>query len=63
MGFFTSKGLVPAIKNSHAEIDVRRTGKVVLSEVKTSGLPKDYLNQLPESDGKDIQAGIFTARR
>jgi hypothetical protein len=59
MGMYTPKGLVPATKNNHTETDIRKTGKVLLSEVKTSGLPKDYLNLLPESDGKDIPAGIF----
>ncbi len=63
MGFFTPKGLVAATKNSHEEIDIRKTGKVILSEVKTSGLPKDYLNQLPASDGNDIPAGIFGASK
>jgi hypothetical protein len=59
MGMYTPKGLIPATKNNHTEKDVQKTGKVLLSEVKTSGLPKDHLHLLPESDGKDIRAGIF----
>jgi hypothetical protein len=60
MGMFTSKGPVPAPTNKHTEIDVRRKGRVRLSEVKTGGLPRDYLHPLADSDGADIPAGIFT---
>jgi hypothetical protein len=63
MGFYSRMGLVPAEKNSHMEKNVRRTGKVVLSEVKTEGLPKDYLNPLAGSDGSDLKAGIFKLSR
>jgi hypothetical protein len=59
MGYYTNSGLVPAAKNSNVETGVRRSGKVLLSEVKTEGLPQDYLNLSPRSDGKDIPAGIF----
>ena len=59
MGYYGSKGLVPADKNSHFETSVKKTGKVLLSEVKTEGLPKDYLNLIEGSDGKEISAGIF----
>ena len=63
MGMYTSKGLVPATKNNHTETDIRKAGTVLLSEVKTSGLPKDHLNLLPDSDGKDIPAGVFKRAR
>jgi hypothetical protein len=59
LGFYSNKGLIPATKNEQVEKNVRKTGKLLLSEVKTEGLPKDYLNLAPESDGKEIGAGIF----
>jgi len=59
MGFYTSTGLVEANKNNHTETGIRKSGKVILSEVKSEGMPKDYLNLSPASDGKDILAGIF----
>lgn len=62
-GMYTQNGLVPAPKNNHTETAIRKSGKVLLSEVKTNGLPEDYLNLLPESDGKDIPAGIFKKAR
>lgn len=58
MGMYTSKGPIPATKNNQTETDIRKTGKVLLTEVKTSSLPKDYLNLLPGSDGKDIRRGF-----
>jgi hypothetical protein len=59
LGFYTSKGPVEATKNGHTETGIRKSGKVILSEVKTQGMPNDYLNLAPGSDGKDISAGIF----
>lgn len=46
-------------KETYTENDIRKTGKVQLVEVKTEGLPHDYLNLAPGSEGKDIGAGIF----
>lgn len=59
MGMYTSNGLVEAVKNEHIEIAVRKEGKILLSEVETKGLPNDYLNPLPQSDGRELNAGIF----
>lgn len=59
MGFFGNSGLVPAEKNNHIETGIKKSGKIMLSEVKTEGLPKDYLNLLPQSDGNELKAGIF----
>jgi len=59
MGFYTSNGPVDAVNNGHMETNIRKTGKIILSEVKTKGMPADYLNLTSESDGKDIEAGIF----
>ncbi len=59
LGFYTSKGPVEATKNTQTETGIRKTGKLILREVETSGMQKDYLNLTPESDGRDIQAGIF----
>lgn len=58
MGFWEN-GLVPSEKNNHTETNIKRSGKILLSEVKTDGLPKDYLNLLPQSDGNELNAGIF----
>lgn len=58
MGFY-GNGLVPADKNSHIEKDIQRSAKIVLSEVKTEGLPNDYLNLASTSDGQALKAGIF----
>ncbi|HMH23002.1 MAG TPA: hypothetical protein VK563_14545 [Puia sp.] len=44
------------------ENDVRKTGTVKLVEVGIDGLPHDYLNLAPGSDGADIGAGIFKVR-
>ncbi len=59
MGFYTPRGLEPAEKNSHMEKDIKRTGKLVFSEVKTQGLPKDYLHLTAQSDGAALKAGVF----
>jgi hypothetical protein len=59
MGFFGSSGLVPAAKNNHIETGIKKSGKILLREVKTEGLPKDYLNLLPQSEGNELKAGIF----
>ena len=59
MGMYTPKGPVEAASNKHKEIKIRKSGNILLSEVKTEGLPKDYLNLSPQSDGNDLNAGIF----
>ncbi|WP_460958316.1 hypothetical protein [Spirosoma litoris] len=59
MGFFGSKGAVEANSTNQIEQGVKKTGTILLSEVKTNGLPTDYLNLLPQSAGYDLKAGIF----
>lgn len=59
MGMYTRTGLVEAKKNNHTETGIRKSGKIILTEVETNGLPKDYLNLSPQLDGQDINAGIF----
>jgi hypothetical protein len=64
MGFYDSHDeLHPIVSTQLAESDIRKSGQVILVEVKTNGLPRDYLNLSPESDGRDIQAGIFKQAR
>jgi hypothetical protein len=46
-------------KETYRADGVRTSGVVLLSDVKTDGLPKDYLNLLPASAGYDLHAGIF----
>lgn len=59
MGFFGPKGAVEATENNQVEQNVKKTGAIVLSEVKINGLPGDYLNPLPQSEGYVLKAGIF----
>jgi hypothetical protein len=59
MGYYGQNGAVPAEKNAHSEEHVGRSGKLLLSEVATNGLPRDYLNPLLNSAGKELNAGIF----
>lgn len=59
MGYYAKDGSTPAEKNEHIENQIQKTGKLILSEVKTNGLPKDYLNPTKESAGKELGAGIF----
>ncbi|SEJ81840.1 hypothetical protein SAMN05216327_121109 [Dyadobacter sp. SG02] len=59
MGHYGQNGAVPAEQNAHSEERVARSGKLLLSEVATNGLPRDYLNPLPNSAGKELNAGIF----
>jgi hypothetical protein len=59
MGYYGKNGAVPTDKNGHSEEHVGRSGKLLLSEVATNGLPRDYLNPLPSSPGKELNAGIF----
>ena len=42
------------------EDGIRKTGAVKLIEVGVEGLPRNYLHLAPQSDGQDIQAGVFT---
>jgi hypothetical protein len=59
MGYFGQKGAVPTDRNAHTEEHVAHAGNLLLSEVATNGLPRDYLNPLPHSAGKELNAGIF----
>ena len=59
MGFYSRNGLIPADKNSHVEKGIKRSAKLMVSEVTKEGVPKDYLHLTPQSDGYDLKAGIF----
>ncbi|MVM40763.1 hypothetical protein GO730_28835 [Spirosoma sp. HMF3257] len=59
MGFFGPKGAIEANETNQITKGVKKSGTILLSEVKTNGLPIDYLNLLPQSDGYDLKAGIF----
>ncbi|GAB4011774.1 hypothetical protein GCM10028808_26160 [Spirosoma migulaei] len=63
MGFYGSKGAIEANETNQIEQGVKKTGTILLSEVKTNGLPPDYLNLLPQSAGYDLKAGIFKTRK
>ncbi len=64
MGYYGNHDdLHPLANDQSTESDVRKAGKVILVEVKTDGLPHDYLNLSPDSDGRDIDAGIFQHAR
>ena len=49
----------PPAKETYTENDIRKSGKVKLVEVEVEGLPQNYLHLSPESDGNDLDAGIF----
>lgn len=63
MGFFGSKGAVEAADPNLVEQSVAKSGTIRLNEVKTRGVPIDYLNPLPESEGYSLKAGIFKRSR
>jgi hypothetical protein len=56
---FNEEEITPDLLNRPFEKNVRKSGEVLLNEVQTKGIPKDYLNIAPSSAGKDIDAGIF----
>jgi hypothetical protein len=57
-------GVMEADRNTnYQETGIRKSGKVLLTEVKTEGLPHDYLNLAPGSDGKELDAGIFIVHK
>lgn len=56
---FIANDLFPATTDKLMETGIRKNGKILFIEPKTKGLPHDYLNLSPESDGKDLNAGIF----
>jgi len=61
VGIWDANGGVEPLKaeEKYHETNIRKSGTVKLVEVKTEGLPKRYLNLSPDSDGLDIDAGIF----
>ncbi|WEA00872.1 right-handed parallel beta-helix repeat-containing protein [Mucilaginibacter sp. SJ] len=57
---YISNELIPAITNNLIEKNIKKTGKVLLVEIKTEKQqPHNYLNLAPGSAGSDIPAGIF----
>lgn len=59
MGYISNE-LIPATTNNLIEKNIRKTGKVLLVEIKTEKQqPHNYLNLAPGSAGSDIPAGIF----
>jgi hypothetical protein len=59
MGYIAND-LIPASKSNLTEKSIRKTGKVVLVEIKTErSQPHNYLNLAPGSAGNDLHAGIF----
>lgn len=58
LGYFGNP-LEAATGDSVNEVHVQKTGKLLFSEVRTEGLPADYLNLIPGSDGLELGAGIF----
>ncbi|HLK29358.1 MAG TPA: right-handed parallel beta-helix repeat-containing protein [Puia sp.] len=62
LGYY-GKELAPATGDSVIETHVVKTAKLLFSEVKTEGLPDDYLNLITGSDGLELQAGIFKRQK
>ena len=49
----------PDVKNTPIEVNISKTGDVLLSEVTAKGAPHNYLNLSPQSAGNELNAGIF----
>jgi hypothetical protein len=49
----------PDVKNTPVEVNISKTGNVLLNEVTAKGIPYNYLNLSPGSAGNKLQAGIF----
>jgi hypothetical protein len=59
MGYIANE-LIPAPENNLTEMGLWKSAKIHLIEIKTEAQqPHDYLNLSPESDGRDLLAGIF----
>jgi hypothetical protein len=56
---FNEDEIMPDTLNKPVGKNINKSGKVVLNEIKTKGIPKDYLNLSASSAGRDIDAGIF----
>jgi hypothetical protein len=50
-------------KNLPITKNVQRSGKVVLNIVTTDTISRSYLHPSPESDGRNIPAGIFQSAK
>ncbi|MDB4923758.1 right-handed parallel beta-helix repeat-containing protein [Mucilaginibacter sp.] len=49
----------PDVKNTPVELNIHKTGQVMLNEVTAKGTPHNYLNLSPGSAGSELNAGIF----
>lgn len=57
-------GVMPLPKMlTFRETDIRKSGTVKLSEVTIDGFPPDWLNLTKDSDGRDLDAGIFMGKK
>lgn len=56
---FNKEPLEPDMENKATEINIVKTGYVLLNQVTADGVPKDYLNVATNSAGNQIKAGIF----
>ncbi|HEV3252208.1 MAG TPA: hypothetical protein VGZ71_14710 [Puia sp.] len=61
IGYQDGRGGVKAADGNvnYKEAGIRKSGKVLLTEVTTEGLPHNYLNLTADSDGRDLDAGVF----
>jgi hypothetical protein len=57
MGFNEAE-IEPDLLNKPIERGIQKSGKVQLIEVKTKGIPQEYLNLSPSSAGRNLDAGI-----
>lgn len=63
IGLDTDAGIEENRENAHLEQGIQKTGTVLLREVKTKGLPHDYLQLIPQSAGSELDAGIFKGEK
>ena len=60
---FNGDSIIPDTLNKPMENNIRKFGTVILNEVTSHGMPKNYLNISETSAGNDIPAGIFKKQK
>jgi len=56
---FNNGPVEPDLQNKPREVNIRKSGKVILNEITEAGVPRNYLHLSPQSAGSDLKAGIF----
>ncbi len=56
---FNNATVEPDLQNKPKEVNITKSGKVILNEITEAGIPRGYLHISPQSAGGDLKAGIF----